>query len=299
MTPDLNVSRMPAEAIPRPGITEPYATIVEVTPAIAKEWWKRRRGTNRRLKTHNVQQYARDQRAGNWRLNNDAIAFDTEGFLQNGHHRLRACINSETTFTTFVHWNVPPDSFITMDVHGKRSMADALTLSGAHFAKIQGPGLLWCWRFANQKMLGDVDATYDDQKALYEANQPVYDAAAQMVSDLKLNGIVASSLAFFAASVFTQVNPTRTEEFFSGLASGAIGTNPHHPVLQLRNFLMKANRIKRLRITQQETITLLFKVWDAFIGGKNIKQLKAPSTVELKKILMQAPLLYGRNASKA
>jgi hypothetical protein len=294
MTPE--ITALPTEALPRPGISEPYASIVDVTPEIAREWWKRRRSMNRTMKNRNISQYGRDQLAGNWRLNNDAICFDTDGFLQNGHHRLRACIDKQTTFRTFVHWNVPVDSFITMDVHGKRTMADTLILSGesATKAKILGPGLIWYWRFLNQSMLAhDSAISYDEQKQVYEAHKAQLDAAAEFVAGLKIQTVIAPPLAFFGAAVLRQQDSAKAEIFFTQLATGATGSDPDAPILLFRNALLKSRQSRQFRLSQIQMVVLMFRVWEIFIANKPAKLLKAPTDAETKKAMKKIPLFYG------
>ena len=145
--------------------------------------------------------------------------------------------------------------------------------------------------------VGEIDATYDDQKQLYDANKGDFDAAAEFIATLKLTGTLPVPLAFFGMTVFQQHDKTRSEAFFTGLATGATGTDPHHPVLQFRNLLMKAHQSKQYRLTVPEVVAVMFKTWEAFVGGKSIKQLKCPTATELKKILTNVPLLYGKSAS--
>ena len=102
--------------------------IMKITPVIAEEWKSRNIENNRRLKPHTVAKYAVDMRNGNWGLNPDAIAFDENGTLFNGQHRLDAIIKSGKTIDAFVVFNFPlvTKDFLHMDIGAKRSFRDMI-----------------------------------------------------------------------------------------------------------------------------------------------------------------------------
>lgn len=64
-----------------------------ITPDIAAKYLETSAG-NRRLDMKNVKKYIRDMENESWDCSNDAITFDKEGHLVNGHHRLNAVVKS-------------------------------------------------------------------------------------------------------------------------------------------------------------------------------------------------------------
>lgn len=274
---------------------EPHATLMEVTPQQAAEWWKsRRRAKNRRLNAINLRQYVKDMKQGRWFVNNDAIAFDTEGLLLNGHHRLRACIEADVPFRSFVHWNLPDDSFITMDVNAKRTMADTLDIDHVSYARLIGPALNWWWRFQNNRLLGSSDATFQEEKALYANSQGEIDDAAAFISDLKLRGVLAPPLALFCLLIFRRQDRAKADEFLKSLATGA-NLDESNPILLFRNILVTPRR-RGDTILTSELLALAFKAWNLFIEGRQIKLLSLKKN-EAANLLKNAPLLYGANTS--
>lgn len=102
--------------------------IMKITPEIAKEWKNRNIENNRNLKPRVVAQYVTDMRNGKWGLNPDAIAFDENGIMFNGQHRLEGVIESGETIEAFVVFNFPLNKkdFLHMDIGAKRSFRDMI-----------------------------------------------------------------------------------------------------------------------------------------------------------------------------
>lgn len=281
--------------MPIANATEPYATLMEVTPQLATEWFKtRRRSKNRNLSRTNISQYEKDMLNGRWIINNDAIAFDTQGFLLNGHHRLMACINSGVAFRTFIHWNLPDESFITMDVNARRSIADSLMLKGVNFSTLIGPALNWWWRFHNNRLVGSSDATYQEQQTLYYSAQADIDDAAAFISELKLRGILNPSLALFCLLVFRKHDKAKADEFMKSLATGAC-LEETNPILLYRNILLKPRR-KGENIPTTDLLAYALKTWNLVLANKPIKGLLLRKG-ETEELLKGAPLLYGSSVS--
>lgn len=102
-------------------------TIETITPKMASEYLTRNT-RNRRLKKALVEQYASEMRAGNWRLTHQGVAFNCDGTLLDGQHRLAGIVKSECAIQMLVARGVDSKSQIVMDDHAKRSAGDAITL---------------------------------------------------------------------------------------------------------------------------------------------------------------------------
>lgn len=106
---------------------EPY--VEHVAPEMAEDWLRRNQ-ENRSVRQRVVNLYAREMERGNWHLSNDAIAFDEDGTLINGQHRLEAVIQSGTVQRFLVVRGLDPEAFQWMDQPYKRTLAQALKLDG-------------------------------------------------------------------------------------------------------------------------------------------------------------------------
>jgi hypothetical protein len=108
-----------------PGVT---TTVVTVTPKIAKEWLERNTH-NRPLRSMTADSYADRMRAGQWVLTHQGIAFDVDGNILDGQHRLEAVVRSGITVQMLVTRGLPREAQIVVDDHSKRSPFDAIALS--------------------------------------------------------------------------------------------------------------------------------------------------------------------------
>lgn len=103
--------------------------IVTISPEMAAEWLIKN-VKNRKLSSSTVDKYAKDMRAGLWKLTGDAIRFDKTTKLLDGQHRLRACVRAQAPFQSFVMYGLEPESQDAMDMGKSRSASDVLGLSG-------------------------------------------------------------------------------------------------------------------------------------------------------------------------
>lgn len=101
---------------------------VYVTPEIAAQWLARS-PSNRKITQAKVDAYAADMLAGRWRYNGDRIRVRPDGTLQDGHHRLTACVQSGEPIIVDV-FVITADAEATVDKGKSRTTADTLTLSG-------------------------------------------------------------------------------------------------------------------------------------------------------------------------
>src|SRR4051812_47344546 len=101
---------------------------MRVTPEMASQWL-RYNNHNRAMRKSVWERYAEDMRAGRWLLTHQGVAFDEEGNLVDGQHRLRAVVESGVTVELSVTYGVPMDRQIVVDDHAVRSHVDALKLA--------------------------------------------------------------------------------------------------------------------------------------------------------------------------
>lgn len=85
---------------------------------------------NRIINPRYVDLYARDMKAGKWKTTHQGIAFDKDGYLRDGQHRLSAIIKAGVPIVMTVSRNLPENSYAGIDSGLKRSARDILSLSG-------------------------------------------------------------------------------------------------------------------------------------------------------------------------
>ena len=102
---------------------------VLVTPEKAIDWLEGNTH-NRKLRDERVRQYARDIKRGEWHLTHQGIAFDLDGKLVDGQHRLWAIIEANMAVEMLVSTDVSKDTQLVIDDHLPRTGVDALHLQG-------------------------------------------------------------------------------------------------------------------------------------------------------------------------
>ena len=130
------------------------AAMEQITPEKAKEYLAHNTNNYRSLMPATVKAYAADMAAGRWEINGEPIAFDENGTLKNGQHRLNAIMASGETIPILVVRGIPKDTDIydfgktrtvaqwgkanSKTVHGAMSGAARILTSGFRAAGAKG-----------------------------------------------------------------------------------------------------------------------------------------------------------------
>lgn len=109
-------------------MSEHKVTIVNVTPSLAAEWLKCNT-RNRNLSESYVDSLARDMESGRWLFTHQGVAFDIDGVLLDGQHRLNAIVRSGVTVRMVVTNGIARDSIAGIDQGTGRLAQDVLKLS--------------------------------------------------------------------------------------------------------------------------------------------------------------------------
>jgi hypothetical protein len=99
-----------------------------ITPGQAEKYLQSNT-SNRKLRRALVSQYARDMKRGKWSLTHQGIAFNCDGTLLDGQHRLQAIVESGVSVQMLVTKGVDSKNQLVMDDHAKRNAGDALSLA--------------------------------------------------------------------------------------------------------------------------------------------------------------------------
>ena len=99
---------------------------VLMTPAIAAEILRRSNGNNRELSRAHILYLRSLIEAGQWRLTHQGIAFDSNGVLQDGQHRLSAIVAADEVTAIGCFVGMDPENFKFIDEGKLRSASDVL-----------------------------------------------------------------------------------------------------------------------------------------------------------------------------
>lgn len=85
---------------------------------------------NRTINPTAVRRYAVEMKNGLWRTTHQGIAFDSDGFLCDGQHRLNAIIEAGVTVRMVVFFGRSPGDFAVLDTGSKRTAGHVLSMAG-------------------------------------------------------------------------------------------------------------------------------------------------------------------------
>lgn len=111
----------------RPNITFTWEFI---DPALAEAYFQQRHPDQRKVRKHRVSLYVRDLQAGHWTPSNESIAFDEEGYLVDGQHRLKAIATSGVGVWMPVARGLPRKTIANIGTGQPRGFPDTMRMSG-------------------------------------------------------------------------------------------------------------------------------------------------------------------------
>ena len=121
--------------------TLPTFGIEQITPDFAERVLEEKNTKNRKVKPANLKRLITSIDNGEWILTNQGIAFDKEGNLLDGQHRLLAIVKTGKTLPIMVARNMDPKIFHCVDTGTARTAADGLYIKGSAASKHLAAGI--------------------------------------------------------------------------------------------------------------------------------------------------------------
>lgn len=248
-----------------------------ITPKIANEYLEHNTNNFRRCRPNVVTNYARDMENGDWRLSWDCIAFDEDGNLSNGQHRLYGIVDSGKPQVCFVMRNCPNDLFFG-DTGTKRSIGDYLKHSGIAddpliYSNIGVGALNAMLKFLFTKRVYKPTA-FDVQNLVERMPDPDVFATIIQIVRTGPRGINTAPIIASSYAAFVCTNDELVFEFLKELVSG-VG---QPTVISLRDKLITgfygtngaghSMQINIIKVTQ--------RVIKAYLSGEHLSKLFVP-----------------------
>src|SRR5437868_364193 len=102
---------------------------VEITPEMARAWLLSRNPKSNRVMSETVyERYAKEMVDGEWKTTHQGIAFDREGNLLDGQHRLKAIIIADIAVKMLVIPGCDAETFDVLDCGHRRQAAQLLKI---------------------------------------------------------------------------------------------------------------------------------------------------------------------------
>ncbi|MEV7187818.1 hypothetical protein [Kitasatospora sp. NPDC093102] len=276
----------------------PVSRIVKVTPEIA-ETFLSRASVNRRLDMGRVRVLAGAILRGEWKLTHQGIAFDKDGALIDGQHRLHAIIEANTPVEMFVVDGLSRDVFPVLDVGKSRSAADALLSTGAKYRPLLSSTIRHVSLFKampNDPWSGARAYVSNDRiLAAFNEDKDRYGEAVSIGRELSRHLFASQTAVAVGFFVTTEVAPAADiDEWISGLKSGA-SLDPGDARLALREVPrdMQKRGSKR-RMDMRDQVAIYIKAWNAWVEPERAGELRLRRLRKGEKMPMPIEVKFER-----
>lgn len=225
---------------------------------------------NRGISGGVVDKYARDMRAGRWRLNGQTIKLTTSGQLLDGQHRLEAVKKARRAFPAIVVEGVPESCLGSLDVGHKRSLGEILRDRGEVNTASLASALRWLWMLKHEVILAaNTSPTNGEMLDLLEENPKIRNGQKYAAS---LRDFMGSGITSALHFMFSEKSSDQADAFFDRLVDG-IELTSTNPIYHLRERLIKIRASHRVRAAEAERVALAIKAWNAFREKRPLQQL--------------------------
>lgn len=254
-----------------------YSYVEQITPGLAAHYLEAKNDGNRNLIETSVASMMKDIAEGRWELTGQAIIFDVNGKLIDGHHRLSAISRGTTTVQMLVVRNAAPAAVRRIDTGVARTAAHIAHMDGHKYAAEQtalARFLLIHERHGIDRM--NTPATHPTKAECVDeiALRPSMLLSIQKATPLRAQKRkwATPTIAAFCHYVFYQQNPLACDRFWEDLCGTGAGMKETSPALHLRNRLTE-NTASRAKLPALHIIALFFKAWTAHRTGKPMRKL--------------------------
>ncbi len=214
----------------------PIVKRITLSPELAMHWLETANTNNRKISEKHVQRLARDMVEGKWKLTHNGIAFDSDGNLLDGQHRLWAIVEADVSVEMCVWFNLDPESMIAIDNGKTRSMADILNIAGEN-------GEVTNYQLATLRtMLGGfgnppILSPSEMSQNLVRYYEAIEFALTHLPIIASSKGICTATTRAVIARAWYSVEPSLLKAFCRKLTTGIITSDDESLIVLLRQFL--------------------------------------------------------------
>lgn len=253
---------------------------VKISPTRAAEMLEAN-SSNRPLSRPVVRALADAMQRGDWMVTHQGIAFDTNGVLVDGQHRLAAIIEADIPVEITVFTDVEPGTFDVLDTGKRRNASDVLAIGGEKSATMLAAMVRAVWLYDNRP-----DAGWNGGKAAVTNHQILetlqahpklrdFVAVGERIStETGMIKSAAGAAAFLAEDANKRADLT---EWYDGVLEGA-GLVKSDPRLLFRKLMFsmarkQAGQVQRRRDTR-EHVALYLQAFNAWATNEPITRLR-------------------------
>lgn len=255
---------------------EPYNVVMQVTPEMALKWLEGNTH-NRPISQAHVDRLAGDIIAGRWRLTHQGIAFDTEGLLADGQHRLWAVVEAGIPVMMRVFFNEPPENRQVLDSGERRSNLDILTLT-EQVGEVSAQHLATLRAILAGQTSKVIRVTPGKEAEHYAKHREAIDFAVKHLSACRVSGVGTAQVRAVIARAYYSADHGRLAHFCDVMKSGMAADDGDHCIIMLWNFLVRTRdagrgqSVRRLRYAKTEWAL------SRFLQGRQVARLGSSDT---------------------
>lgn len=214
---------------------------ITITPDLAKVWLATSNGNPRWSSKKKfvddriVTSIARDIKNGNWKPGNNSIAFDENGVLVDGHHRLSAVVSAKIPVESIVVYGIPEDAQIHIDEARGRTQAQRLSLESRIVSAAN------CYFRSTGRIYKTTAGSVEMVSEWVKEHPMVFDALSICTTG-KEHPISKKGSVVCAATLALEhgVNEDRLKNFFRSVNTGFVSSKEESAAIVIRNMLMSS-----------------------------------------------------------
>lgn len=263
--------------------------LIEIDPIDSEILLSTRNRGNRCIRRNVVARIKNDIIAGKYLPTHQAIAFDKEGNLQDGQHRLAAICSAKKPVASWVQFNQDPSYFTVLDSGTARLVSDNLAHFGIPRATIVAPGIknfiLYnrhperTWSNIVFPTTSDILSAYQNDSALIDQLSLACQEARKSYKLLNQSALLAACLLFIYEGYSMD-----TVLLFCEYMSNGSNLSASSPILAYRNYLANSRERVSNPNLQQHSLNCIIKVWNYSLTNIALKQFKPPKYPPMTKI---------------
>lgn len=247
------------------GRREMFSVIGTITPYIAGKLLEVN-VDNRRLNQRLVDTIAADIRDNLWQVNGETIIISADGQVNDGQHRLWACLQAGLPFVTNITFGASRESRLTVDQGRARTVGDFLSMEGTPSGtNLAGAArLLLMFEQGVYHAMGN-DSRFSKQavlRAFYD-NKDEIERALHAVDRMRQGRRTAPVI--IAYLLCARSHAMAADLFFARVGGDGSNLKPGDPALFLRDHLRDSARLKGM-----EKLELILRYWNAWREGRSI-----------------------------
>lgn len=254
-----------------------YAVRAMITPAVAQRILDECNARNRPVRRRQSDFLTAQMEEGRFVYNGESIVFATDRHLNNGQHRLIACVNSGVPIEVLLVFGVPPERFTTYDQQAVRGAADVLAIDSRTNCKCLAAALRHVANYEGGILGSNTGRSGRKDNSFILDLAAKYPGIEESVNKFVKFRWTTPSLAAALHYLMRRVDPASADAFFDVVDHGSEVRERYGRSLvlhanHLREWLVR-NAMGNRRVPDTVTANVFIKAWNGHRTGAATKTL--------------------------